>query len=795
MSLAAWRSVPFRSMVAAAVMALASTGLLAHPSAVAADTGDIGWEDQSYVGTSEPTGTKRSESLLWWNDGSWWANMWDTATSDFHIFRLNVATQAWVDTGTLTDGRANSHADVLWSGGHLYVASHLTINDELPAVAGFPSYLYRFSYNPTTKTYSLDSGFPVLINNYKTETLVIDRDSTGKLWATWQQDNKIYVNRTINGDDHTWGTPFQLPVAATDVTVDDNSAVIAFGGDKIGVMWGNQTSSNDAMWFAVHVDGQPDTSWQAARTAIQGPNTADDHMNLKSLQSDSSGRVYAAIKTSFTSSAQPLIMLLVRDPASGDWTSYPISRVSDCPNRVIVLIDEQNGILHAFFSAPAPPALACNSSGGAIYEKTSPLDAIAFPTGAGTPVILDYGTVKMHNATSTKQNVNSQTGIVVLARNNDTDRYWHHYAALPGSPPPSPPTANFTGSPTSGTAPLSVSFTDSSTGGPTSWSWSFGDGGTSTQQHPNHTYQSSGTYTVTLTASNAGGPDTLTRTNYITVNPSGPPPPTANFTGTPTSGTAPLAVAFTDSSTGSPTSWSWTFGDGGTSTLQNPSHTYQSAGTYTVALTATNAGGSDTLTRTNYVTVNPSGPPPPTANFTGSPTSGTAPLTVGFTDSSTGSPTSWSWTFGDGGTSTLQNPSHTYQSAGTYTVTLTASNAGGSDTLTRTNYITVSAAADFSLSVAPSKVIVVRGSPATYTVTVSSLNGFSGTVQLTVSGLPAGTSGSFAPISITVPPTGTSVLTVTTSSTMKAGTYTLTITGTSGSLSHATTVTLQVKRK
>jgi len=79
---------------------------------------------------------------------------------------------------------------------------------------------------------------------------------------------------------------------------------------------------------------------------------------------------------------------------------------------------------------------------------------------------------------------------------------------------------------------------------------------------------------------------------------------------------------------------------------------------------------------------------PPVAAFTGSPTSGNKPLTVNFTDQSTNSPTSWSWTFGDGGTSTAQNPSHVYNNAGTYTVSLTASNAGGSDAETKTNYIT-----------------------------------------------------------------------------------------------------------
>jgi serine protease len=166
-------------------------------------------------------------------------------------------------------------------------------------------------------------------------------------------------------------------------------------------------------------------------------------------------------------------------------------------------------------------------------------------------------------------------------------------------------------------------------------------------------------------------------------------PPVAAFSGTPLSGNYPLTVTFTDASTNSPTSWSWTFGDGGTSTAQNPSHVYTAAGTYTVALTATNAYGSNTLTKTGYVTVTAPNTNPPVAAFSGTPLSGNAPLTVVFTDASTNTPTSWSWTFGDGGTSAVQNPSHVYTTAGTYTVALTATNAYGSNTLTKTNYITV----------------------------------------------------------------------------------------------------------
>lgn len=74
---------------------------------------------------------------------------------------------------------------------------------------------------------------------------------------------------------------------------------------------------------------------------------------------------------------------------------------------------------------------------------------------------------------------------------------------------------------------------------------------------------------------------------------------------------------------------------------------------------------------------------PPQSSFTLSPTAPKAGQAVQFTDTSTGTPTSWAWNFGDGGTATTQNPTHTFTVAGPYTVTLTATNAGGSNTKTQ----------------------------------------------------------------------------------------------------------------
>lgn len=246
-----------------------------------------------------------------------------------------------------------------------------------------------------------------------------------------------------------------------------------------------------------------------------------------------------------------------------------------------------------------------------------------------------------------------------------------------------PPVADFMAAPANGEAPLTANFTDLSTGTITNWLWDFGDTGSSTQRDPSHEYQSAGSYTVSLTVTGPGGPDTETKENYITVT--APPPPVAGFSGSPTSGDAPLAVQFTDESTGSITNWSWNFGDGESSTEQNPSHTYENAGLYTVSLTVTGPGGSDEEIKGDYITVTT--PAAPVAAFSGSPTSGEAPLAVQFTDKSTGSITSWSWTFGDGGSSTEQNPSHTYLDAGVYTVSLTVEGPGGPDTETKTDYI------------------------------------------------------------------------------------------------------------
>jgi len=198
-----------------------------------------------------------------------------------------------------------------------------------------------------------------------------------------------------------------------------------------------------------------------------------------------------------------------------------------------------------------------------------------------------------------------------------------------------------------------------------------------------------------------GGADYVGKTvslPYTITIVSGPPAaPVASFVGSPTTGIAPLAVQFNDTSDAeSPLAWNWSFGDDTwsnttDSALRNASHLYSSAGTYDVSLTVTNVSGSNTTTLPGYISV--TAPAAPVASFVGSPTSGTVPLAVQFNDTSDAeSPLAWNWSFGDDTwsnitDSALRNASHTYSSAGTYDVSLTVTNASGSNTATYAGYI------------------------------------------------------------------------------------------------------------
>lgn len=193
--------------------------------------------------------------------------------------------------------------------------------------------------------------------------------------------------------------------------------------------------------------------------------------------------------------------------------------------------------------------------------------------------------------------------------------------------------------------------------------WTFGDGTTTSEINPIKTYSSTGTYEITLQATN------ITKSNeyseVITITDSNPQ---AKFSYS----TNNLQVIFKNRSTNSKT-YFWDFGNGQTSTQKEPTITYLKEGTYSVSLTAKNDLKSNTYTK-NVVVYEEQ----PMANFSYKKEH---PLKVVLTNNSTNA-TSYQWTFGDGTISTEKNPTHRYESKGVYKITLTAENGSKSDTYT-----------------------------------------------------------------------------------------------------------------
>ena len=387
---------------------------------------DIGYFDFNYPpGTGangEPTGEK-PQSKLWYHDGSWWGSLWSVAGNAYHIYQLDWNTQTWIDTGVELDNRIETRADTLTDGDTLYVISNVYHDRAQNVSAGSRGQFYRYSYN--AGTYELDDGFPIEVTDSRGESHVIAKDSTGRLWVTYTVNQQVMLtySNANGGGDLDWAQPFVLPVATSSTAADDTSSIIAFDG-YIGVMWSRQLTNN-SMHFAVHKDSDPTNQWKTkAIYTVSG----DDHMSLRSLQSDNAGKVFALFKTSAPDGAPGLIMLGVCDSAStdcvgnGDWDFYPVfTGASTDPTRMVMSIDVTNRDIYVFGHIRN----GLPKTGSNIYYKRSDLDNISFPGGVGTPIISSTKYTAMNNVSTMRQNADASTGIVVIAADDVKRAYVH----------------------------------------------------------------------------------------------------------------------------------------------------------------------------------------------------------------------------------------------------------------------------------------------------------------------------------------------------------------------------------
>lgn len=451
-----------------------------------------GYLDFSYGAsvTEGPTGEK-PESKLWWNDGFWWGSLYNSTAGEYHIYQLDLTNQDWVDTGVILDEREEARADTFWDSNNskLYVATHF--KQDNPGNTNNPdnwARLLRFSYDDGTNTYSLDAGFPVTVNSDKTETLVIDKDNTGRLWAVYvsrpasSTDYQVYASYTITPtNDLVWSTPFTLPFTEAHVAQGDIASTIAFtddGGGKIGIMWNNGTDSK--FYFASHpTSSSPESDWTLEN--LNFPYPANDHI---SLARTNSGKVLATVKTNVTDPADPLIAVVGRD-SDGTFSFHPISPLSSNDTRPRLVINDSTNEVFVFVSSNAVGGRICYHSASIttplanmIFPQENCLDAFDLQVDGllDAPIMIGDSTYdQFNNATSSKRNVTNGSGIVVLASDDENGHFYGHGLLGVASPTPTAttsPTSTSTSTPTSTPPTSTVTPTSTNTPEPTSTSTS-----------------------------------------------------------------------------------------------------------------------------------------------------------------------------------------------------------------------------------------------------------------------------------------------------------------------------------
>jgi len=203
-----------------------------------------------------------------------------------------------------------------------------------------------------------------------------------------------------------------------------------------------------------------------------------------------------------------------------------------------------------------------------------------------------------------------------------------------------------------------------------SYFWDFGDENTSELFAPGHIYEEEGVYTVILVVSNDCGSDTAAVTITIDSN-----LPVADFGYENQEGCAPLTVQFFNQSVNADSvQWIFPGGTPSASSEQNPVVVYAESGIYNGTIISYNSAGSAAQTQMNIVSVMAG----PEAAFDATQDE----ATVSFVNISQNAAT-YVWDFGDGETSTASNAVHTYAASGDYLVQLIATNACGSDTISK----------------------------------------------------------------------------------------------------------------
>ena len=367
--------------------------------ALAAPAAAVG--TQMFTTVAGSTGEK-PQSKLWYHDGSYWAILRGPSGVAFYE---KVGSNWQLKTFANAVLTASGNADVKWNGTDLFVLNYASTTR-----------LYKYSYAPATRAWVLLSGFPVTLPNPSgSETMVLEQDSSGRLWTTAEGGGNINVYYSTTADHRTWSTsPF---VAQTGVDPDDISSVVAFGGNKIGVFWSDQ--SRWQFGFRVHQDGAAPTTWGSIEVVTSGTGVSDDHI---SLAADATGRVYAVTKDAADA------MRVHRRATDAAWTTRTGVLGGGTGTRGIIQVSDADAKVYILFTR-------WGVSPERIEHRVADMATLTF--GSTTNFIST--TSDMNNVTGLKQPL--PAGNLIAVAENGSHCWFNSVGSLPSEPqPPGPPT-------------------------------------------------------------------------------------------------------------------------------------------------------------------------------------------------------------------------------------------------------------------------------------------------------------------------------------------------------------------
>jgi len=333
---------------------------------------------------------EKPQSKVWYYGGYWWTVI--PVSTGTYIYRLDGST--WTQTLELSSS-SDYKADTKAVGNVVHILLHNRINR---SSADLISVEYDATTTPPTYKLWTTRQTTVTINFISSaETVTIDIDNTGRMWLAHEASTDI----NVYSSDSPYSTWIAPTVLHTGVKSDDICAVTAFGGNKIGVLWSNQTAKQ--FQFKYHLDSESDaTIWSTMEIASPGQSGsfADDHINF----AVSGGTIYAAVKTSYSDGPSNTTVALLERTGINTWNVYSVT--NSAATRPIALLDDTNNKIYVLYTTNY------GTSDSDIDYKWSTTTNISFSSA------INLTSGSFNDVTSTKQNFTNEV-VILYATSSD----------------------------------------------------------------------------------------------------------------------------------------------------------------------------------------------------------------------------------------------------------------------------------------------------------------------------------------------------------------------------------------